>query len=201
LHKKEKKLLEDIDSIIHKLMSSRKFMSQLTDAGGKLGPYNLNGRIVVPVRSREGASNIGTIRSNSSKRSQLYVEPKEIIHLGDELASIRNEMSIVENQIINHFSTILARSATVINKGLDVVASIDVIFARAAFGDSLNGCIPHVGENGGVIRVEKFVHPVLAMKRDKTIPIDLFIANNSHDRSLIISGPNAGEKYSCSFLV
>lgn len=182
-------------------MSSRKFVSQLADAGGKSGPYDLNGRIVVPVRSREVASYVGTIRSNSSKGSQIYVEPKEIIHLGDDLFSIRNELSIVENQIINHFSTILSRSATVIDKGLDVVASIDVIFARAAFGNTLNGCIPNVGENGGVIRVEKFVHPVLAMKRDKkTIPIDLFIANNSHDRSLIISGPNAGKKYT-SFAV
>ncbi len=187
-------MLEEIDSIIQKLMSNRKFMSKLVKAGGKSGPYDLNGRIVVPVHSREEAFHIGTIRSNSSKGSQIYVEPKEIIHLGDELASIRNELCIVEGQIINHFYTVLSRSATVIDKGLDVVASIDVIFARAAFGDSLNGCIPFVGESGGVIRVEKFVHPILALKRD-TIPIDLFIANNSHDRSLIISGPNAGKKY------
>ena len=221
--------MNKIDSHIQLLLSNRKYMTQIVSIGGKgdggggingankNGPYELNGRIVFAVRSREIASQIGIIRdttttftskSSSSPSLVYYVEPKQIIKLGDELLSVRDEMNIVKNQILNHFRSVITRAASSIDKGLDIVARIDVIFARAAFGVVLDGSVPYVGSNdgndgedretenrkGGVIKVKNFIHPVLAMNKEKNevVPIDLLISNKSNERSLIISGPNAG---------
>jgi DNA mismatch repair protein MutS2 len=195
LKKKEEKIMVEVESIMQTLMSNKKYMSQLSKIGSQAGgPYELDGRVVVAVRSKEIASKLGVFRGNSSQGSSIFVEPKEIVKLGNELESIRDEITLVENQILNHFSTIVTHAATSINKGLDAVAKVDTIFARAAFGSMINGCIPHVGDDGGVIKVEKFVHPVLSIHDQSTVPIDLIIANNPHQRSLIISGPNAGGK-------
>ena len=74
------------------------------------------------------------------------------------------------------------------------MARIDVIFARAAFGSTLNGIIPTVGCDG-IVNIQSFVHPVLALEHnDKSpvVPIDLVLDSGS--RSLIISGPNGGGK-------
>ena len=194
LRNKENELMDEIDSIMQTLMSSRKFMSQMANIGGKSGPFDLNGRIVYAVRSKEIALKMGIFRGNSNQGFSAYVEPKEIIKLVDELVGIRGEITVVQNQISNHLSTVITQAARTINKGLDVVARMDVIFARAAFGAVLNGHVPHVGDDGGVIRVESFIHPVLAMNQKNTVPIDLLISNTSHQKSLIITGPNAGEK-------
>ena len=172
-------------------MTSNKFISYQSKVDGNPGPFILNGRVVLAVNSKDFASKIGIIRSNVG--SLVYVEPNEIINLGDELFSIREEIASVKNQVCNHLSSVISRSAVTIQKGLDEIALIDVLFARAAFGDVLNGKIPLVGDHGCVINVENFIHPVLALNKENTVAVDLVISNNSHEKTLIISGPNAGE--------
>ena len=187
LGEKEKKLSIKIDSIVNELMSRRKYMTIV-----KGGPYALYGRVVFAVNSKENAFGIGTIRGNVNSAQVTYVEPREIMKLGDELVSIRDEINIVTSQISNNLSKIISGAARAINTGLDIVSLMDTIFARAAFGSAMGGIIPYVGESGQV-KVENFVHPVLTMNKRSTVPIDLLISNDTDQRSLIISGPNAGK--------
>lgn len=108
---------------------------------------------------------------------------------------VKEEIKRIENEIKDHLVAILLKNALALNKGLDAVARLDCIFARAAFGLDFQGVIPVVGSEG-VIDVKHFCHPVLASRisEDKTVPIDLLVSNRAGESSLIISGPNGGGK-------
>ncbi len=179
--------MAEIDSILQKLVLSKQYRAKLSGNGEK---REIDGRIVVTMKANENKC-LGIPRGKSDFGSLIYVEPTEIVPLVDELSDIREEMAIVQDQIVKHFTSIIVQAAPQINKGLEVVARLDCIFARSLFGSVINGCIPHVGTEGGIIQVRHFVHPILTMK---PVPIDLLISTKQNNTSLIISGPNSGGK-------
>jgi len=192
LREKEEHIMAEIDSILQNLVSSKRYKSKLAGDGEK---YEVDGRIVLTTTSSKGI--VGIPRGKSDFGTLIYVEPKEIVHLGDELSSIRDEMTIVQNQVLHHLSRKILQEVSKIDKGLNVVAKIDCIFARAIFGSVMNGYIPYVGTEGGTIQVRDFVHPILTVNKHSNkdpVPIDLFISTQRNENSLIISGPNAGGK-------
>ena len=130
------------------------------------------------------AADMGVIRGYSKNGGMCYVEPKSIVGKGDELSEIREEIAAVETQIMQHQIASIARVSPFIERALDAMARIDVIFARAAFGLTLNGIIPAVGCNG-IVDIQSFVHPVLALsEKSPVVPIDLILDSDS--RSLNI---------------
>lgn len=186
-------MYDHIDTIMNDLMSTPKYLSKITALGGKKETFLWEGRIVVAVQSKEDANKIGIIRGNS--QNMYFVEPKEIIPFGNDITGIQNELNMMSNQILNHFNTILRRTAKKVNDNLDLVARIDVILARATFGTLLNGQIPEIHHAyEGEIMVKDFVHPILALNQENTVPIDLMISQEFDQRSLIITGPNFGGK-------
>ena len=186
--------MDETKKILDRLFANKKYVAQLSGfTRNKPEPYEFEGRTVVGA-SQEVAQRIGVIRGHSKTGSFCYVEPNEIVKFGNELKSIRSEIIVVGNEIANHLSNTIMRAAGSINRGLDSVARLDVVFARSAFGFTLNGSIPRV-EDEGVIQIKGFIHPVLAMKSGtRTVPVDLKISGENGHRSLIISGPNGGGK-------
>ena len=197
LRKKEDDLLADLDSSMQQLLKTRSFASKIESAPGETRKrseaFDLNGRLVVSAPKRI-AADMGVIRGYSKKGGICYVEPKSIVGKGDALSEIKEEIATVEKQIQLHQIAAIGRAAPFIERALDVMARIDVIFARAAFGLTLNGIIPTVGCDG-IVNIQSFVHPVLALdhnEKSPVVPIDLMLDSGS--RSLIISGPNGGGK-------
>ena len=195
LREKEDSLLADLDASMQQLLKTRSFASKIESAPGerrkRSEAFDLDGRLVVSAPKRL-AADMGVIRGYSQNGGMCYVEPMSIVDKGDALSEIREEIGAVEAQIIQHQIAAIARAAPFIERALDSMARIDVIFARAAFGSTLNGVIPHVG-NEGIVGIQDFIHPVLALSgKSPVVPIDLFLDPAS--RSLIISGPNGGGK-------
>jgi DNA mismatch repair protein MutS2 len=117
-----------------------------------------------------------------------------------ELVSIQHEIEQVEQQIQIGLVQRVFSVSRIIDEGLDLVSRLDVLFSKAAFGKRCNGVLPKVGSNG-IIDVQNFVHPVLAIQKDwsvsnpgSVVPTDLHLSNVAGSRALIISGPNGGGK-------
>ena len=108
-----------------------------------------------------------------------------------QLATLREEISILEKQTTNMLIASMIDAAPHVERALDVLARLDVIFARALFALDYNGVIPEVGDESSII-VKNFVHPVLALEKSISgvVPIDLL----QPGPVLVISGPNAGGK-------
>lgn len=121
------------------------------------------------------------------------------------LMGIQNEIKNVERQIQEGLVYRIMSVSGIIDEGMNIMARLDVLFAKAAFGLKLNGVVPKVS-NEGRIDVDKFVHPVLAVRDDPAyfssgedpagvvVPTDLHLSSEEGDRALIISGPNGGGK-------
>jgi len=93
---------------------------------------------------------------------------------------------------------------------MDILAKLDVVFAKASFGCDWDGVIPNeIGNEEGRVQVQKFVHPILALgKKDvvnnddaavsTVVPVDLILPGKNDDggsyQTLMISGPNGGGK-------
>ena len=124
-----------------------------------------------------------------------------------ELVIVRKEIEQLEDNIKRKLIFGMIRYAPYVQHGMDILARLDVIFARASYGIDYCGCIPIVGTNGQ-LHVQKFVHPVLSLRKEingagiqRATPIDLLIPGKTEGggagggyRGLIISGPNGGGK-------
>ena len=108
-----------------------------------------------------------------------------------QLATLREEISILEKQTTNKLIASMIDAAPHVERALNVLARLDIIFARALFALDYNGVIPEVGDQSNII-VRNFVHPVLALDKSISgvVPIDLMLPGPV----LVISGPNAGGK-------
>ncbi|KAL7533764.1 hypothetical protein ACHAXR_005438 [Thalassiosira sp. AJA248-18] len=120
-----------------------------------------------------------------------------------QLAIIREEISILENQIKRNLIASMICAAPDVQRGMNALARLDTAFARASFGCDWGGVIPEVTHQGR-IQVEKFVHPVLALEKDvvngsegnkmPVVPVDLILPGKGGYQALMISGPNGGGK-------
>eukprot|EP00550_Attheya_septentrionalis_P001467 CAMPEP_0198291446 /NCGR_PEP_ID=MMETSP1449-20131203/8972_1 /TAXON_ID=420275 /ORGANISM="Attheya septentrionalis, Strain CCMP2084" /LENGTH=1017 /DNA_ID=CAMNT_0043990085 /DNA_START=286 /DNA_END=3339 /DNA_ORIENTATION=+ len=223
LYENEQDLMKKLDGTMKGLLNNKDFASNVLNPWGdnkisKPESFDFDGRIVVSV-PRQLASKIGTVRGYSKTASGIcYVEPKNMIEDGNRLGQIRDELAAAEREIQQHLTQSIRSGARFIDAGLNIIARLDVIFAKAAFGCTMNGSIPHVGKEG-TINVHEFVHPVLVLHQPATtrnthdnaylksnpfqrlsthvVPLDLVIGRHDGDGghpSLIISGPNGGGK-------
>ncbi len=121
-----------------------------------------------------------------------------------EVLALQIEIESVESQIRGGLAQLVLGATDVIDAGLDVLARLDVIFAKAAFGQKMNGAFPRISKEG-TIAVDRFVHPVLALsdgfatvarkgQPGYVMPIDLRLSSENGQRALLISGPNGGGK-------
>jgi dsDNA-specific endonuclease/ATPase MutS2 len=101
--------------------------SEWTSTGTE--PYELDGRIVVAAL-REVAKQIGVIRGYSETRSFCFVEPNEVVTFGNELQVSHGDIDSLTSQILSHLSQVVVRDAGNINRGLDAVARLDVVYAQ-----------------------------------------------------------------------
>ncbi|CAJ1966890.1 unnamed protein product [Cylindrotheca closterium] len=114
------------------------------------------------------------------------------------VVDVRSEIEIKESQIRVGLAQSILFGAAIVDDGLDKVATLDIIFAKAAFGKANQGVMPKISDTGG-ISVSGFVHPLLAasncaQSRDEAVPIDLELMYGDEKRALILSGPNGGGK-------
>ncbi|KAL7491333.1 hypothetical protein ACHAWT_001682 [Skeletonema menzelii] len=105
-----------------------------------------------------------------------------------QLAIIREERSILEQQTTNALIASMIDAAPHVQRAQDALARLDVIFARASYACEWDGIIPKI-LNESCINIKGFVHPVLALEKS-VVPVDLFLSG----QVLMISGPNAGGK-------
>jgi len=186
LRRQEEQLTLSIDTAMRSVLRKQKGSPECVE---------FEGRKVLLIPKSSASSEIGIIRGLTENGGRYYVEPRDLVNLGDELQQLREELrkteAILEHQLVQ---TVL-KAASPIDAGLNAVARLDVVFSKAAFGLLLNGKIPTVGEYGR-IKVDRFIHPILALQnKNSVVPVDLRMYNDQHsNRVLIISGPNGGGK-------
>lgn len=148
-----------------------------------------NNRYVIPVKEEYRSYIKGFIHDTSSSGSTLYIEPTSIFELNNKINHIKIEEDIEIERILQILSSSLYEYVDQLKNNLALIASIDLIFAKANLGIDSFGIIP-VLNNNKYIDLYKAKHPLI--DKDKVVPIDISLGKSCV--SLLITGPNTGGK-------
>ena len=131
----------------------------------------------------------GFVHDTSSSGSTLYIEPTSIFDLNNKINHIKIEEDLEIEKILHQLSASLYAYTTELDNDLNLIANIDLIFAKAHFGIEINGITP-ILNNEKFVDLHKARHPLI--DKDKVVPINIGLGKDYV--SLLITGPNTGGK-------
>ncbi len=156
-----------------------------------------NDRFVVPVIAGQRRKLPGVIHGASSTGQTLFLEPMETIDLNNELVRLQEEELREVYRILRELTDRLRIHADPIRDAAEIIAALDVIFAKGKFGVEFDCVVPKFSApEDRTLELENARHPllmdVLRRKNRTAVPFTLKLDNDC--RTLLISGPNTGGK-------
>ncbi len=148
-----------------------------------------SGRYVVPVKSEHRGKIPGLVHDTSASGQTVFVEPMDVVELGNAVREAEAAERAEVQRILAELSSRVGDVAPQILTGLEVGATIDLIFARARYGLAEDGSVPEAAPPGSV-RIEMGRHPLL----DRKIAVPLSFALEGDTTGVLITGPNTGGK-------
>lgn len=148
-----------------------------------------NDRYVLPVRADARGSVRGIVHDASRSGTTLFVEPEAVVELNNRLKQAELTVARETLRVLTELTARVAEEAPVLGVDLEMLAHIDLAFARGRLSQQMQGVEPRV-ERDGVFHLTQLRHPLLSP--DEAVPNDLQLGESWH--VLVISGPNAGGK-------
>lgn len=154
------------------------------------------GRYVIPIRSTARSRVGGIVHDESATRSTLFVEPPEIIELGNELRAAEAAEQREVLRVLRDLTDLVRPQAATIAAGWEMCIAFDDLCARARYAVEVNGFAPEIG---GHLKIRGGRHPLLLPDISRilemstpVVPFDLELP--ADEFTILISGPNTGGK-------
>ncbi len=176
-----------IKSRLDKLLHDEKFLVNLRE------PYFTirNDRYVLPVLAQMRAEVPGIVHNASQSGQTLFIEPQELIALGNDLAIAQSMVLEEERRILLELSGAVGQKAEEIAAGVEALSALDEAEAAARLANDLDGAPPEI-DLDGTLELLSLRHPLLQLKGGEVVPNDVRLSGKT--RALVVSGPNAGGK-------
>ena len=154
-----------------------------------------DGRPVIPLLTTHRRKIRGLIQDESATRQTAFVEPSEVVELGNDLRELEFDERHEVQRILLAFSDKLRPMLPQLEEAYRFLARIDFLRAKARVAVELNASVPILHAEPRIEWMDAR-HPLLYLqKRDGVVPFSLSLGEGQ--RILIISGPNAGGKSVC----
>ncbi len=149
------------------------------------------GRYVLPVRRGQKSSVQGIVHGESASGATLFVEPTAIVDLGNDLGACESQEAREVLAVLRELTAQVRDEVDRLAAGWVMCVSADDVYARARYALEVNAAVPTMVEPGGALQLRRATHPVILADAGEPVPFDLALED---DRTLIVSGPNAGGK-------
>ena len=156
------------------------------------------GRPVIALKVGTSDQIEGTVHDSSSSGNTIYLEPKVVISLGNQIAQVESIINEEEKKLLALWSREVGDNFSNLDHLSNVLLKLDFALARARYGKWMKGVAPSIldGKDAPFF-IDKFRHPLLLWKEKyeqgkKVVPISFQI--NSDLRVVAITGPNTGGK-------
>ena len=157
-----------------------------------------DGRVLIPVAAGSKKKLPGIVYDESASGKTAFVEPFEIVELGNQI----RELQFDEQREIAHILFVFTEFLRPYLGGLiaasEYIGEIDFIRAKALVALDMIAGMPVLSDNGEM-NLRRARHPLLeaSLRREKKeiVPLTLSLTREKH--ILLISGPNAGGKSVC----
>ena len=195
--------------IAHDRLMSR-LQKYLTESGNKLQEPIItqrDGRYVIPLRAEFKGQIKAVVHDQSSSGATLFVEPLPVVELNNKVRELELAARDEERRILYELSVQIGEHRDELTYGLENLAVLDLIFAKAKYAEELKASEPvlHRLENGKrkdpnseqslnagrrSIHLMQARHPLL----DPQTVIPINVDPKPGTRAIIITGPNTGGK-------
>ena len=146
-----------------------------------------NGRQVLPVKNTYRNKIAGVVHDISASGNTVYIEPREVVKLSEEIASLRADERYEMMRILQELSErVRPHAAEIANDGW-IIGHLDLIRAKVRFIQETGAVVPQVSEDQE-IQLLHVRHPLVqnAVANDVHFGKDL--------TAIVITGPNTGGK-------
>lgn len=148
-----------------------------------------DGRYVVPVKSQYRGKVPGIVHDASGSGQTIYVEPEALVVEANKLRELESGEREEVERILRELSKKIGARADEILSGMNALAEIDAVFAKARLALDRDCVAPKLVE-GSRIRIESGHHPLI--DPSVSVPVDASVGKDG--KSLLITGPNTGGK-------
>ena len=147
------------------------------------------GRWCLPVQVQEQARVSGIVHDRSTSGATVFMEPTEVIHLGNELRATELAIAEEKRRILQELTGQVAAHQAQLSQDLQRLAVLDFIFAKGRLSIVQEGIEPEITSQQGYVNLHEARHPLL---EGKVVPINLWLGDDF--TTLVITGPNTGGK-------
>lgn len=151
-----------------------------------------NGRYVIPVRRDSRARPLGIVHDESGSAGTLFIEPADAIETGNALREAMGDEAREALKVLRELTELLRPHLEMIREAHAMCVAADDLQARARYARGVGAQVPRVVDPGLPLVLRRARHPVLLAQHESTVPFDLIL--ESDERTLLVSGPNAGGK-------
>jgi len=153
-------------------------------------------RFVIPVKVEQKRRVQGVVHGTSSSGQTVFIEPLETIEQNNELVRLLEEEQGEIRRILLEMTERIGEQAVQIAAAQEVLAELELQFAKAKFADDYNCVAPQLGSRGRDFILGEARHPLLErnlrLQKAEAVPVSLELEGER--RQLIITGPNTGGK-------
>lgn len=146
-----------------------------------------NGRNVLPVKNTYRNRIAGVVHDISASGNTVYIEPRAVVNLNEEIANHRADERYEIIQILEELSDTLRPHAAEIANNAWIIGHLDLIKAKYRFMRDYKAVVPEVSNNRS-IQLLQLRHPLI----ENAVANDLHFTEDLTE--IVITGPNTGGK-------
>ena len=192
IRKKLQQLRGKISSSFNKSLSQYNGADYLDDIKESI----VNNRRVLAVKAMYRRKVKGTIMGSSKTGSIVFIEPETTYLQNQELQNLLFEETEEIKKILTELTNFFRPYLPYFQNQHSFLLKFDIIYAKACYGNEIDGIFPKINLDEKEINYKKAFHPLLLqtnrLQNKSTYPQDIKL--NSENRIIVISGPNAGGK-------
>ncbi|HMB84125.1 MAG TPA: endonuclease MutS2 [Terriglobales bacterium] len=203
IEKQKRQIQESLRGYLRKLAEGGTVQDELITIRGE--------RFVIPVKVEQKRRVQGVVHGASSSGQTVFVEPLETIEQNNELVRLLDEELAEVHRVLLEMTRHIGENANAILSAADILAELELQFAKARFAEDYNCVAVSLCGDGGLcgdghprpsmagaarLLLHRARHPLLErnlkLKNAKIVPVTIELEGER--RQLVITGPNTGGK-------
>ena len=146
-----------------------------------------NGRNVLPVKNTYRNRISGVVHDISASGNTVYIEPRAVVNLNEEIASSRADERYEIQRILQELSDLFRPHAAEIANNAWIIGHLDLVRAKVRFMQETGAVVPDLSEEKD-IQLLSVRHPLI----ENAVANDLHFGPDLAE--IVITGPNTGGK-------
>ncbi|ERJ92835.1 MutS2 family protein [Selenomonas sp. oral taxon 892 str. F0426] len=181
LHTAQAHVKDRLSAILHDAANQKYFQEAIVTVRDE--------RYVIPVKQEYRNYFPGVIHDQSASGATLFIEPLATVELNNTVRQMALAREQEIQRILQKLSAEIAVNGSILAANCEILAAIDLIFARAGLAREMEAYPPTLNRDG-YVHLKRARHPLLP--KDKVVPIDIELGKTFS--ILLVTGPNTGGK-------